>query len=34
MTPEEIEEIEKKKFDLRDAERIRKENETMIRVKV
>ena len=34
MTPEEIEEIEKKKFDLREAERIRKENETMIRVKV
>lgn len=34
MTPEEIEEIEKKKFNLVEAERIRKENETLTRVKV
>lgn len=34
MTPEEIEEMEKKKFNLVEAERIRKENETLTRVKV
>ena len=34
MKPEEIEAIEKKKYDLREADRIRIENETLIRVKV
>ena len=34
MTPEEIQEIEKKINDLREADRIQKENETQIRVKV
>ena len=34
MTPEELQEIEKKINDLREADRIQKENETQIRVKV
>jgi hypothetical protein len=34
MKPEEIEAIEKKKYDLREADRIRMQNETLIRVKV